>query len=34
MKKTKLFRWALWWGLGIVIACLAVIVIDAVVNMD
>lgn len=34
MKKAKLFRWALWWGLGIVIACLAVIVIDAVMNMD
>ena len=34
MKKTKLFHWALWWGLGIVIACLAVIVIDAIMNMD
>lgn len=34
MKKPKLFRWALWWGLGIVIACLAAIVIDAVMNMD
>lgn len=34
MKKPKLFRWALWWGLGIVIACLAAIVIDAIMNMD
>lgn len=34
MKKTKLFRWALWWGLGIMIGCLAVIVVDAVINMD
>ena len=34
MKKPKLFHWALWWGLGIVIACLAAIVIDAIMNMD
>lgn len=33
MKNTKLFRWALWWGLGIMIGCLAVIVVDALANM-
>lgn len=27
-QKTKLFRWALWWGLGIMAACLAVLIID------
>lgn len=31
--QSKLFRWALWWGLGIMVACLAVIVIDGITNM-
>lgn len=34
MKKPKLFRWALWWGLGIMVGCLAVIVVEALINMD
>lgn len=34
MRKPRLFRWALWWGLGIVIVCLAAIVVDALVNGD
>lgn len=33
MKKPKLFRWALWWGLGTMVACLAIIVIDALLTM-
>lgn len=31
--KTKLFRWALWWGLGIMAACLAILVIDGMTDM-
>ena len=27
MKKEKLFKWALWWGIGIVVACLAILII-------
>lgn len=27
MKKEKLFKWALWWGLGIVVVCIAIIII-------
>lgn len=34
MRKPRLFRWALWWGLGIMIVCLAAIVVDALVNGD
>jgi membrane protease YdiL (CAAX protease family) len=30
--KPRLFRWALWWGLGIVVICLAIIIIDDSVN--
>ena len=26
-KKPKLFRWALWWGLGIVVTCLTIVII-------
>ena len=26
-KKPKLFRWALWWGLGIIAVCLTIIII-------
>lgn len=33
-RKPKLFRWALWWGLGIMVVCLAIIIIDAVVTMN
>lgn len=28
-QKPRLFRWALWWGLGIVVVCLAIIIVDA-----
>ena len=31
--KPKLFRWALWWGLGIMVACLAVMVVDGITTM-
>lgn len=27
-KKPRLFRWALWWGLGIMVLCLAILIID------
>lgn len=27
--KPRLFRWALWWGLGIMVTCLAIIIVDA-----
>ena len=27
MKKEKLFKWALWWGLGIVVACLIILLV-------
>ena len=30
--KPRLFRWALWWGLGIVVICLAILLIYAFVN--
>ena len=30
--KPRLFRWALWWGLGIVVICLAIILVDAFIN--
>ena len=32
-QKPKLFRWALWWGLGIMVVCLAVIVFDGITTM-
>lgn len=31
--KTRLFRWALWWGLGIMVVSLAIMVIDEIVSM-
>ena len=31
-RKPRLFRWALWWGLGITVVCLAIIFIDEKVN--
>lgn len=27
MKKEKLFKWALWWGIGIIVACLIIILV-------
>lgn len=32
-KKPRLFRWALWWGLGIVVVCLAVMIAEALSTM-
>lgn len=32
-RQSKLFRWALWWGLGIMVACLAVMVFDSLATM-
>lgn len=32
-KKERLFRWALWWGLGIVVVCLAALLTDSFMNM-
>lgn len=30
--KPRLFRWALWWGLGVFVICTAIIIVDAVTN--
>lgn len=32
-KKPRLFRWALWWGLGIVVVCLAIMIAEALSTM-
>ncbi|MBR2959743.1 MAG: CPBP family intramembrane metalloprotease [Bacteroidales bacterium] len=32
-KKPRLFRWALWWGLGIVVVCLAIMITEALSTM-
>jgi membrane protease YdiL (CAAX protease family) len=31
-RKPRLFRWALWWGLGIVVICLAILIVYALTN--
>ena len=32
-RNPKLFRWALWWGLGITVACLVTLVVDSIATM-
>ena len=32
--KPRLFRWALWWGLGIVVACLAILLVYSFTNPE
>lgn len=33
-RNPKLFRWALWWGLGITVACLVALVVNSIATMD
>ena len=30
--KPRLFRWALWWGLGIVVTCLVILIVYSFIN--